>query len=88
MRINKSSRRRGCLASSVIGFVMCVLLMRTVDATSCGSQLRGSHEEEKTRMGYNVYDRGGTFLFISLPSSGNRIQDYGKIYVAASIEFE
>jgi len=33
----KFASGRGCLASSVIGFVMCVLLMRTVDATSCGS---------------------------------------------------
>lgn len=27
----KFAPRRGCLASSVIGFVMCVLLMRTVE---------------------------------------------------------
>jgi len=31
----KFAPERGYLASSVIGLVMCVLLMRTVDATFC-----------------------------------------------------
>lgn len=53
MRINKSSRRgEGGPASSVIGFVICVLLMRTVDATSCSD--RSSAETTKKKGGWAI----------------------------------
>jgi hypothetical protein len=50
MRINKSSRRgEGGPASSVIGFVICVLLMRTVDATSCSDRSSAEATKKKGR---------------------------------------